>query len=264
MKTTIFYIVAFAFAFLSCDSDDTNTEGSARFQARLMDGPGDYEEVNIDVEGVSVNYSNDDNDGWQELDIIEPGIYNLLELTNGVDVLLVDEELPTGTIRQIRLHLGDDNTLVMEGGETVVLTTPSAQQSGLKLNVNADLLDGILYTLLLDFDVDKSIVEAGNSGNYILKPTIRAIAEAESGAIEGSVTPFDTQVWVFAHQGANTDTLSTYADELTGGFLLNGVPAGNYTVEVQPDPDSGYSNYTETDVSVSIGEVTNMGEIAID
>ena len=263
MKTTIFYALLFALAFIACDSNDTN-DGSARFQARLMDGPGDYEEVNIDIEGVSINYSNDDNDGWQELDIIEPGIYNLLELTNGVDVLLVDEELPTGTIEQIRLHLGNDNTLVLENGESVDLMTPSAQQSGLKLNINADLIDGITYVLLLDFDVEQSIVQAGNSGNYILKPTIRAIAEAESGAISGSVSPFDTQILVFAHQGANTDTLSTYVDELTGGFLIQGVPSGDYTVELQPDMDSGYNSYSEDNVSVNTGEVTDVGEIIID
>ena len=261
MKKLYFSFALLFFALLSCS--DSETDGSSRLQVRLMDGPGDYEEVNIDIEGVSINYSNDDNDGWQELDMLQAGIYDLLELTNGVDVILADEELPSGTVNQIRLHLGENNTLIVDG-QTVDLNTPSAQQSGLKLNINADLIDGITYVLLLDFDVEQSIVQAGNSGNYILKPTIRAIAEAESGAISGMVSPYDTQVMVFAHQGAGTDTLTTYVDDTSGGFLISGVPSGDYTLEIEPDSDSGYNSYSEDNVSVITGEITDVGEIFID
>ena len=62
----------------------------------------------------------------------------------------------------------------------MLLTTPSAQHSGLKLNVHAELTEGITYKILLDFDAARSIVKTG-SGAYNLKPVIRTITEATSG-----------------------------------------------------------------------------------
>jgi hypothetical protein len=39
-----------------------------------------------------------------------------------------------------------------------------------------------------DFDVRKSIVKAGASGKYILKPTIRLVVDNQAGCIKGDVT----------------------------------------------------------------------------
>src|SRR3546814_20987710 len=103
-------------------------------------------------------------------------MYNLLELVDGHDTLLVDAMIPSGKIHQLRLVLGDENWMTING-EDHALKTPSAQQSGLKLNINADVVPGIIYGLVLYFDVAKSIVEAGNSGKYILKPVIRTFLE---------------------------------------------------------------------------------------
>jgi hypothetical protein len=54
---------------------------------------------------------------------------------------------------------------------------PSAEQSGLKLQVNQTLQEGIMYHVLLDFDANKSIVKLGNGG-YKLKPVIRTVETA--------------------------------------------------------------------------------------
>jgi hypothetical protein len=50
-----------------------------------------------------------------------------LDLT-GVNVLLADNLVPSGKLGQIRLLLGDKNTVVV-GDKTYDLKTPSAQQS---------------------------------------------------------------------------------------------------------------------------------------
>lgn len=161
----------------------------AKISVRLVDGPGDFEHVFIDVVDIMIKYNDDsdDDNGWQSLDAINAGVYDLLELTGGIDVLLVDDfELPPGTLNQIRLILGENNTVVIKGEEegefeTIPLKTPSAQQSGLKLKVNHELEAGFTYNFLLDFDVDQSIVVAGNSGNINLKPVIRVTTEVTSG-----------------------------------------------------------------------------------
>jgi hypothetical protein len=249
MKTGIAIVLAgLAFIYTACSNDNTT-----RVEVRLTDSPGDYEEVNIDIQGVQVN-SSDGNSGWVSLDV-EEGIYDILKLTNGIDTLLGSIVLPAGKIEQIRLVLGTNNSIKIDG-QTIDLITPSGQQSGLKLNLHADLVEGVTYKILLDFDAARSIVARGN-GTYSLKPVIRAIEEATSGAITGTVTPVDATPAIYAIVGS--DTVGTaFADE-TGKFLVKGVPAGTYTVSIVPS--TGYTTVDKTGVSVTIGNVTDLGLI---
>lgn len=236
--------------FTSCSNDNT-----ARLEVRLTDSPGDFEEVNIDIQEVQVN-SSEGNSGWQSLDI-KAGVYNILELTNGLDTLLGSIELPAGKISQIRLVLGNENTVKIDG-TTYPISTPSAQQSGLKLNLNATLTEGITYRILLDFDAARSVVERGNN-TYSLKPVIRAIEEATSGAIAGTVTPVDASPAVYAIVGA--DTVGTAFADDAGKFLIKGLDAGTYTVSIVPK--EGYTGVDRANVEVTLGNVTNLGTIEI-
>lgn len=81
----------------------------------MTDAPAeDYKAVNIEVKDVYVHTSttaDEKDENWIKLNETEVGTFNLLELTNGVDVLLAQSELPAGKISQIRLVLGDNNTI---------------------------------------------------------------------------------------------------------------------------------------------------------
>lgn len=236
----------------------SNADKTARLDVRLTDAPGDYEEVNIDIQSVEVHNSDgNSSDGWKTLDV-EKGVYNILELSNGLDTLLATAELPAGRISQIRLILGTNNSVKI-GGITKALSTPSAQQSGLKLNLQADLTEGVTYTVTLDFDAARSIVERGN-GTFSLKPVIRALEEATSGAIKGTITPVEAMPAVFAIAG--TDTVATaYTDEM-GKFILRGVPSGSYTVSF--NPKEGFEPQQSENVTVTVGSVTDLGTITIE
>lgn len=248
----IFVFLFLSIVWVACDTD-TQT---ARLEVRLTDAPGDYEEVNIDIQDVQVNGS-DGNSGWVSLDV-EKGVYDLLELTNGLDTLLGSTELPAGKISQIRLILGPNNTL-KENGVVKALSTPSAQQSGLKLKLNSTLQEGITYTITLDFDAGRSIVKAGNSGKYNLKPVIRALEEATSGAIKGVVTPIEASPAVYAIQGS--DTVATAFTDVAGKFMIRAIPAGTYTVSFSPK--TSYQSFNKENVSVTVGSVTEMGTVTI-
>lgn len=256
-------ITLLTFGFVACDNDTNNSssQNPSSISVRLQDMPGDYENVFVEIVDVMVKYDSDESEnGWQSLDAINTGIYDLLELTGGVDVLLVDGyEIPSGELKQIRLVLGDENSVVIDG-ETFPLNTPSAQQSGLKIHVNQMLEPNINYTFLLDFDVDESIVMAGNSGNINLKPKLRASVEALSGVIVGSISPADVQTEITATNG--TDTISAFAD-MEGNFMLVGVPEGSFTVTVAPDPASGLSDQVIENVQVTVGNTTDLGEIVL-
>ena len=257
---------------LSCgDSDSSNTTETAKVSVRLVDDPGDYQNVFVEVIDVMVKYdggSNDENDddsGWESLGIINPGVYDLLELTGGVNLELVDdEEIETGTIKQIRLILGEDNSVVLEGEtEARPLNTPSAQQSGLKVMINQEILAGFNYDFILDFDVDESIVMAGNSGNINLKPVLRASLEVNSGTLAGNVTNLDVAVEVTVDNGQGL-TASTMIDA-AGNFEIPGLPAGFYSVIVTPDPNAIplYQVLIIENVEIIIGSVNTLEVITL-
>ncbi len=254
-KTGMFVGLALSvFLFFSCNNAN---EATSFLEVRLTDAPGDYDEVNIDIVDVQVNSGSDDG-GWKSLEVTK-GVYDLLKLTNGIDTLLGKTELPAGRVSQVRLVLGTNNSLKIDG-QSVTLSTPSAQQSGLKLQVNADLVEGITYKLLLDFDAARSVVKAGTSGKYNLKPVIRTIVEAQSGAIKGIVSPVEASPAIYAIIGS--DTLgSTFANESTGKFLIDGLKAGAYKVTVEPK--TGFKPIVKETVSVTIGSVTDLGKIDI-
>ncbi|MBR8535364.1 DUF4382 domain-containing protein [Carboxylicivirga sediminis] len=249
-------LLSLTMVLFSCSDDNKQ----ARLSIRLTDAPGDYQEVLIDVQDVQINVSADENSGWQSLQTTQKGVYNLLDFTNGMDTLLVDEFLPAGKISQMRLVLGDKNQVMIDD-VYYDLDTPSAQQSGLKFNIHADLNDGITYKLWIDFDAGRSIVAKGN-GSYSLKPVIRTFTEATSGAIKGSVTPVEATPYIMAVSADEEDTVGTYADTETGFFMLRGVEPGSYTITVQPA--EGYLETTLEDVKVEFGQVTELETITIE
>lgn len=244
--------------FSACDSDSENT-GTTLMQVRMTDSPGDYEEVNIDVQSVQVHKEADgDEEGWITLDEINPGVYNLLDFANGKDTLLASSTLPAGKISQIRLILGENNSLKLKDGTVTPLKTPSGQQSGVKLDINAELVSDVTYVLLLDFDAAKSVVPRGN-GQYNLKPVIRTITQAVAGGIKGKVTPAEYEPGIYVIS-AEQDTIGGFANE-SGDFLIKGVPAGTYTVKFYTEDDA--HNQTVENVSVSQNQIKDLGTVEL-
>lgn len=244
---------------LSCDKDEARSDVPATFEVRLTDAPAPYEEVNVDIQSISIHINSDELSGWQERALDAPGAYNLLDFQNGLDTLLISETFPVGNISQIRLILGNDNTLVKDG-VTYDLETPSAQQSGLKININADLNPGVAYKLWLDFDATRSIVEKGNGG-YSLKPTLRAYSEATGGSLKGIVSPVEAEASVWAVLG--TDSLMTYPNE-NGEFLIAGMmEGGDWKVLVDANEATGYQDKIMENINIVSGEVTNLDTIAL-
>jgi len=256
------------FLFSGCTDEDQST----RLMVTLVDSPGDYEAVNVDIQGVSVHVNADAHEneaGWVMLEGSDVGVVNLLELTDGTELTLYDSDFPTGMISQMRILLGDNNTLVidastdeMEDYDTVALNTPSAQQSGLKLLVNTYLEDGITYNFKLDFEAAKSVIATG-SGKYNLKPVIKVITTALSGAIEGEVLPAEEVVAIYALDGSDTvGTAYTELDE--SDFMIPGIGEGTYTLSFDPGDSSDYQGTSLNDVNVVTGDVTDVGTVELE
>ncbi|MBD3615637.1 MAG: DUF4382 domain-containing protein [Gracilimonas sp.] len=253
--------VVSSFMIIGCGTQSDSKTGS--FQVLLHDAPASYDEVNVFIERVEVNNGADE-EGW--VTVGEPQqVFDLLELTNGVLQPLGEIELETGTYEQVRLILNQDGHSVVVDGVSHNMFIPSGSQTGIKLNVNAEIQPDITYVLLLDFDANRSVVVTGNENsgqNYLLKPVIKATNQAITGNIEGTVSPVEAEPVVYAI--ASGDTLSsTYADTTSGNFRLIGLEAGTYTVSFAPTNENFQSKDT-TGVEVTVDETNDIGSIVLD
>lgn len=251
MKKILLFAAILSLSFFACKKN-SNTNSTAHITVKLTDAPGAFDAVILNIKSVVVITNN----GEHTLNV-NGGAIDILRFRLGKDTVLADQDIPAGTIQQIRLVLNDSGNRVIVGGISYDLTTPSGQTSGVKLNVHDNLTAGIAYTMLLDFDVAKSIVLTGN-GKYILKPVIRAIPQAVSGALTGIVSPAAASPKVYAITG--TDTVGTVSDA-TGKFYFPGLAAGTYNIQFVPV--SPYAVKTVAGIAVVNGAVKDMGTVTI-
>ena len=224
---------------------DGGISGTGVMRLSLTDAPAcGYDEVNITIEKVRVNQSSDASEGdggWSEVVLNPPKRVDLLTLTNGILEELGETSLPAGKYTQMRLVLAANggatpfaNSVIPTGGVETPLTTPSGQQSGLKLNVNMDVAAGELADFVIDFDACKSVVRRGNSGQYNLKPVISVIPRLSDaglrvvGYVDTAIANGSTTVSV---QQGGVPIKATVPDA-SGAFVLYPVPVGTYDLVV--------------------------------
>ena len=271
MKLKRFFTIAVAVVSMifvqSCNNDEESKTASV--QIKLVDFPGDYLGVNVNIVDVQYN-SSEDEGGWKSFESFEgPVEVDLTKLVGGNSLLLTDQIMPSGMMKQIRLILGDGNNVVVEGSDeltelTFDLDTPSAQQSGLKLKLDTVLEPGFSYTFILDWDVQKSIVKTG-SDKYILKPVIRVGAEARTGKVEGIVTEEKTvgdvteaiafegvivNLYKFDANDGDEPFATTYTD-VDGYFIFEGLPTIDYKIVIEQE---GYVKNTTEVFTVKVDE----------
>ena len=100
--------------FTSCKKDE-NT-GSSTLNVRMTDAPAAYSKVNVEIKEVLVKMNDDSttSSGWISLKT-NTGIFDLLTLQNNRDTLIGSAVIPSGTVKQIRLILGSNNTVEVSG-----------------------------------------------------------------------------------------------------------------------------------------------------
>ncbi len=223
-----------------------------------------YDAVNITVQKVRVHQSSaaaDGDAGWSEIVLAPAKRVDLLALTNGVLAELGQTQLPAGKYTQLRLVLAANdathpfaNSVVPSGGSEVALTTPSGQQSGIKANIDIEVASNQLADFVIDFDACKSIVKAGNSGKYLLKPVIQVVPHFVSGVagfVHSSLLVAGAGISL---QQAGVPVKSTVADS-RGFFLLQPVAPGSYDIVISAP---GRATAVVTGVPVAMNIVTTV------
>lgn len=177
-------------ALLSCSKDDdsaisnipdgdstANTGAKTMLRIRLTDAPVNYDSVVVNIREVWVKFADEDSasvdsttvdSGWISL-ATNAGFYDLLSFQNGLDTLIAASSVPTDTLQQIRMILGDGNYIVVDGA-SYPLSIPSGSQSGLKINLNK-ILKPVVDSVVIDFDAAASVKQQGN-GRYFLRPVL--------------------------------------------------------------------------------------------
>lgn len=237
------------------NDDNNDNKANPVLSVKLVDALSGYDAVNIDILFMKAKIDSD----WVDFPVENPGVYNLQEFINGNSLLMIgDTSLSPGVITELRLILGEDNTVVVDG-ESFELKTPSGQTSGYKIKMDPQPLEsGGIYSLVIDFDVSESVHQTGN-GKYMLKPVVRGYLETAIGGISGVVEPPDGAYYVEATNV--TDTAGTLIDQLTGEFLIGTVIPGTYDVTFYANP--AFSDSTISGIVVSAGEITLMDTITL-
>lgn len=227
-------------AVAACGGGGGAASGSGTLRLALTDAPScGYDEVNVTIERVRVHQSStaaESDGGWVDLVQDPPQRVDLLTLTNGLLMELGQTRLTAGTYRQLRLVLAENtvlnplaNSVLPTGGDEVALKTPSAQQSGLKLRVNVAVATDQLADVVLDFDACKSMVKAGGSGQFLLKPVITAFPRTATGVTGEVVASLANGSTTVALQQGGV-TLRSTTPSMSGSFLLQPVLPGTYTL----------------------------------
>ncbi|NJD91743.1 MAG: DUF4382 domain-containing protein [Geobacter sp.] len=217
-----------------------------------------------------------------------PRVIDVMQL-QFVQQALGEVVLPSGTYSQIRLILEPNpngmgqppmNYLVLKTdlSSKVMLTTPSAQQSGLKILGPIEIKPGIINAVMIDFDPNTAIVARGN-GDYNLKPTgIRLVQMADVltqyGSISGNVKMFDR--WSSAtvsvkRRGQINDVDPIAAGRIFSNFTSNAWQApfaafvpGSATLSYKTFvAANGFRTYSSSAVGVTQGVSTSLGDIGL-
>lgn len=219
-----------------------SSSGSGAIDVHLVDGPiSGYQEINVDIQSVEIASGS----GWITLGTPNK-TYNLLSLTGGVsETLASGATLPAGHYQQMRLILGAGSSVKLADGTVQPLKVPSGMQSGIKLVVSFDVAAGTTADVWIDFDAAHSIqvVQAGSSGQYLLRPTIRACDRTVTGSIHGTLTDGATAAglpgaMVYAETLDGTGHAQIVRSTVTdaaGAYTLDLLPVGStYYVVSQP------------------------------
>ncbi|BBA70065.1 DUF4382 domain-containing protein [Geobacter sulfurreducens] len=201
-----------------------------------------------------------------------------------VQEALGEAVLPAGTYSQIRLVLdpapANYLTLKADPVTQIPLTTPSGQQSGVKVLGTVEVRAGIINAVMIDFDPNTAIVARGN-GDYNLKPTgIRVVRLSDPltqfGSISGNVIstfmPWSSATVSVKRRGSTNDN-----DPIAAGLIFSNYTGGAWQAPfaafVPPNTlpvtykafvtANGFQVYSSSTVSVVIGQATDLGAIPL-
>lgn len=297
--TTWLTAAIFALALSACSSggssggESGDGDDASSFSLRITDAPFN-DAVSVNVKFIAVHLKRASGDTVHH-NLASPMSIDLSSLQGTTTAELVaDWSVPPGDYQEIRLLVDDsnpmNNTIEFNGGLVFPLMIPSGGTSGLKLKGNFTLSMGRETTLIADIDLLQSIVMAGKSGKYILKPVVRLVDSSGSNHLRGTLDPAllaapscsdmdpTSHNAIYVYEGFTSDiedidqsgnaedqpltTASVELDPVSGDFVyeVGFLPAGKYTIaftcnanleDLDDDDDLSFFNVQNVEVLIN-------------
>jgi hypothetical protein len=284
-------IIGLFVIFQGCEKDNDDENYTGILSLSLTDAPVDLEtidSINLEITGIEYNKAGG---SWTMVeDYGEPKTYNILNLTDGTSELIGEFPVEAGRYTQLRFLLNAPDYsespnqsnpgcyVVFKDGTVEPLFVSSGGETGYKAVGEFVVPINGSVSVTADFDARKSILkEAGASGMFVLKPTIRLIVDNEAGAIAGNLlnTATDTSYVVYAYEDGTYET-SESDDPATGEprfpnavtsdqpndanhYRLSYLAPATYDIVVASFIDTSFQDVVGIveDVSVTSEKVTN-------
>lgn len=200
---------------------------------------------------------------WKVVTAIPKG-FNLFDLMKA-EVVLGTASLPVGHYTQVRFF--PSAASVTDGAGTHNMRIPSGLQTGVKVNLDYDILPDRVTTILLDFNAAKSIIKQGN-GQYQMQPVVSGVVKVLSGTVTGQVkfngapvkgAEIKATYTTGTQYPIGTEVNTTLSTE-DGTFKVWMLLPGTYTITASyTDPVAGVKTATKTGVVVAADQNTDIG-----
>ena len=249
---------------LACDGGGGSSSGEVGTIAMsLTDAMSNkFNAVYVTINDVQVHMKGNGkaNNSWQSVSAPNlPKTFNLYDLTNGAREEIGLADLATGSYTQMRLIIDtvpDDgmnelseahpyaNYAIDTDGNYQELKIPSGINTGIKIVHGFTISTNQTTELILDFNAEKSVIVAGNSGNWLLSPTIKVGSTEELSIIRGKVTIDGSEgidkVLVTVQEF--DETAADDKDKVTIHTSTVTDPDGNFAIFVSPLEDGAEYN----------------------
>ncbi|MEB2783416.1 DUF4382 domain-containing protein [Algoriphagus persicinus] len=250
MKKHCFYLIPIVsmLLFSACEGSDSSPK--ALLNLILIDSPAKWDSVFVEIEGVDIEVLVQGRETQSQTFYLEyksgDKRIKISDLVAGNALLLGRSELPIGQIINATIILGNDHSMFLKEKKfDLALSDPS--ENKISLATSIDIEQGTSYDILLDLDLEKSIVQVSESPlTYGLDPRFTLTKGAGTGKISGVIKPLTLYPALILT--GEKDTFSTHTDA-SGKYNLR-VPAGSYEIYFDAKDDL----YLDTAFSVDVVE----------
>jgi hypothetical protein len=253
-------LAAIALAALGCSDATTGNGRGGRTRVYLTDAPfpyGDIAAVNVYIARIEASGSIDTTglNPQQWVTIATPErTFNLLDFQGGTTTLLGEADLPADEYAAVRVVVNTNrSSVVRNDGSMAPVHWPLSGDLELYAIVEPVLsVPSAGAQIVLDFDVGQTFLDDGNGGFYF-SPWIRAVNEAATGSIAGTITATSIEgdtipvanvaVSAYRDAGRFADSSPPYGligigsgrTDAQGHYVVGYLPAGVYDL-VAVDP----------------------------